>query len=227
MKDVVIIGAGGFAREAYWVFVEDNLDGKKWNVLGFVDDNAAAHGTMLCDIPILGGFDWLATNARPGLQVLCAVGATRTRKLLAEKTRALGLSFCTVIHPSVRMSRWVEVGEGSIITAGNILTTQVRIGAHALLNLDCTVGHDCVFGAYCTVNPGCHISGNVTFGDGVEFGTGAVIIQGKSVGEWSVVGAGAVVTSDVPPHVTAVGIPAKVIKQHLVPGKYADSVTSS
>ena len=214
MTDVVIIGGGGFAREAYWVFLEDNLERKKWNVLGFIDDNPASHGKTLCDLPVLGGMDWLAKNGKPGLKALCAVGGTRTRKLLVEKVRALGLGFCTVIHPNVRMSRWVEVGEGSIITAGNILTTQIKIGAHALLNLDCTVGHDSILGPFCTVNPGCQISGNVTFGEGVEFGTGAVIIQGKSVGDWSVIGAGAVVTSDIPAHVTAVGVPAKVIKQH-------------
>jgi FlaA1/EpsC-like NDP-sugar epimerase len=59
MTDVVILGAGGFARETCWVFLEDNEEKKKWNVLGFVDDNPNLHGTKLCDIPVLGGFDWL------------------------------------------------------------------------------------------------------------------------------------------------------------------------
>jgi sugar O-acyltransferase (sialic acid O-acetyltransferase NeuD family) len=169
---------------------------------------------VLCDLPVLGGFDWLAKNAGKKFQVICGAGNPHTRKLFAERSAALGLSFCTLIHPSARMSRWVEVGAGTIITAGNILTTQIKLGAHTLVNLSCTIGHDTVIGAYCNINPGCHISGSVKFGEGVDFGTGAVIIQGKSVGEWSIIGAGAVVTEDVPSHATAVGVPCRVIKKH-------------
>jgi sugar O-acyltransferase (sialic acid O-acetyltransferase NeuD family) len=214
VTDVVILGAGGFARETYWVFLEDNEEKKKWNVLGFVDDKPGLQGAVLCDLPVLGGFGWLERNASKTLQVICAAGDNRTRKVLAERATALGLRFCTVIHPSVRMSRWVEVRPGTIIAAGSILTTQITLGPHTLVNLSCTIGHDTVVGAYCNINPGCQISGGVKFGEGVYFGTGAVIIQGKSVGDWSIIGAGAVVSADIPSHVTAVGVPCRVIKQH-------------
>src|SRR5580700_9848944 len=112
MTDVVILGAGGFARETCWVFLEDNEEKKKWNVLGFVDDNPNLHGTKLCDIPVLGGFDWLERNAGKDFQVICGVGNPRLRKTIAARASALGFDFCTVIHPNVRMSRWVELGAG-------------------------------------------------------------------------------------------------------------------
>jgi len=214
MTDVVILGAGGMAREMAWVFAEANQDHRDWNVLGYVDDNPQLQGEILCDLPVLGGFDWLERKARRNFQVICAAGHTPTRKLLVERAARLRLEFCTIIHPSVRMSPWVEIGPGTIITAGNILTTQIRIGAHVLVNMRCTIAHDSLIGAFSNLNPGCLISGSVTFGEGVYFGTGAVIIQGKSVGEWSTIGAGAVVTMDIPPHVTAVGVPCRVIKKH-------------
>jgi sugar O-acyltransferase (sialic acid O-acetyltransferase NeuD family) len=214
MTDVVIIGAGGFARETYWVFLEDNAEKKKWNVIGFVDDNVRLHGSGLCDIPVLGGFLWLEQNASKRFQVICGVGNPHSRNAIAVRTSALGLNFCTVVHPTARMSRWVELGAGTIVTAGSILTTQIKIGPHTIVNLDTTIGHDTIIGAYCNINPGCHISGCVKFGDGVDFGTGAVIIHGKCVGDWSIVGAGAVVADDIPPQVTAVGVPCRVIKNH-------------
>lgn len=214
MTDVVILGAGGFARETCWAFLADNAEKKKWNLLGFVDDAPALQSQVRCDLPVLGGFAWLELNIGKHFEVICGVGNPRTRKLLAQRATALGFRFCTLIHPSVRMSRWVEVGPGTIITAGNILTTQITLGPHVLLNLDCTIGHDTVIGAYCNINPGCHISGSVTFGEGVDFGTGAVILQGKTVGDWSIVGAGAVVTADIPANVTAVGVPCRVIQEH-------------
>jgi sugar O-acyltransferase (sialic acid O-acetyltransferase NeuD family) len=212
--DVVILGAGGFARETYWVFLEDNAEKKKWNVVGFVDDNSKLHGTALCNVPVLGGFDWLGQNTAKNFQVVCGVGNPRSRKAIAARASALGLDFCTVVHPNVRMSRWVELGAGTIVTAGCILTTQINVGPHTIVNLDTTIGHDTIIGAYCNINPGCHISGYVKLGDGVDFGTGAVIIHGKSVGDWSIIGAGAVVAEDIPSKVTAVGVPCRVIKNH-------------
>jgi sugar O-acyltransferase (sialic acid O-acetyltransferase NeuD family) len=214
MIDVVILGAGGFARETYWVFLEDNAEKKKWNVVGFVDDNPKLHGTALCDIPVLGGFDWLEQNAGKNFRAICGVGSPRSRKAIAVRASTLGFDFCTVVHPNVRMSRWVELGAGVIVAAGGILTTQIKIGPHTIVNMDSTIGHDTIVGAYCNVNPGCHISGCVKLGDGVEFGTGAVIIQGKSVGDWSIIGAGAVVAKDIPSHVTAFGVPCCVINNH-------------
>jgi acetyltransferase-like isoleucine patch superfamily enzyme len=109
-----------------------------------------------------------------------------------------------------------------VITAGCILTNQIRIGAHVHLNLDSTIGHDVLVEDFVTVAPGVHISGNVTLGGGNNIGTGAAIIQGVRIGAGSVVGAGAVVTEDVPPDVVAVGVPARVIKQRS-PG-WADGV---
>jgi sugar O-acyltransferase (sialic acid O-acetyltransferase NeuD family) len=214
VKDVVILGAGGMARETLWVFREDNEEKTKWNVLGFVDDNPKLQGATLCDVPVLGGFDWLERNAGKNFELISGVGNPRIRKAFAERAAALGLRFCSVIHPSARMSRWVEIGPGTIVAAGINLTTQIKLGPHTLLNLDCTVGHDTVIGAYCNINPGCHISGTVKFGEGVYFGTGAVIIQGKSIGEWSTIGAGAVVTQDIPAHVTAAGPGCRIIRRH-------------
>jgi sugar O-acyltransferase (sialic acid O-acetyltransferase NeuD family) len=214
MTDVVILGAGGCAREIYLVFLDDNADTKKWNVLGFVDDKPDLQGSVLCDVAVLGGFNWLEENRRKSFAVIVGVGNPHARKALSERAAELHLKFCTVIHPSVRMSRWVDIGPGTTISAGNILTTQVRVGAHTLVNLDCTISHDVSIGAHCNINPGCHISGSVQLGEGVDFGTGATIIQGKAVGDWSVIGAGSVVVTDIPSYVTAVGVPCRVIKEH-------------
>lgn len=215
MTDVVILGAGGTGREVCWLFCDDNTDKPKWNVLGFVDDNRDLHGMTRCGLPVLGGFDWLAANARKNFKVICAVGSPYSRKSLSDRAGELGLTFCNAIHPSVRLSRWVEAGTGSIIAAGSVLTTQISVGPQTLVNTNCTIGHDAAIGSYCCINPGCHISGGVRIGEGVECGVGSVIIQGRSVGDWSVIGAGAVVISDIPSGVTAVGVPCRVIKQHL------------
>jgi sugar O-acyltransferase (sialic acid O-acetyltransferase NeuD family) len=212
MEKVVILGAGGHAREVLWVFEEENRVEPRWEVLGFIDEDISNKRKILCNLPVLGDFTWFDKRDSHDLKVISGVGNCRTKLRFAEKAASLGLKFCSVVHPSVLKSNYVEVGEGAIIAAGNIITTQVKIGNHVTVNLGCTISHDVLIGDYCTIAPGCHISGNVRFEEGVDFGTGATIIQGRSVGAWSTIGAGAVVRDEIPKNVTAVGVPARIVK---------------
>jgi sugar O-acyltransferase (sialic acid O-acetyltransferase NeuD family) len=143
-----------------------------------------------------------------------AVGSPETRAQLTQKAQAAGFQIAELIHPRVERSKWIEYGEGSVICAGNILTTNIRIGNHVQMNLDCTIGHDVVLEDFATLAPGVHLSGWVHVKKGAYFGTGAVVINGTFdapivIGEGAVVGAGACVTKSVAPGVTVVGVPAK------------------
>ena len=95
-----------------------------------------------------------------------------------KKAASAGFEFATIIHPRTERSRWIDVGAGTIVCAGNILTTNIRLGAHVQVNLDCTIGHDAILGDYTTLAPGVHISGWVHAGRRVYIGTGAVVING-------------------------------------------------
>ena len=124
------------------------------------------------------------------------------------------ISYPTIIHPSVLIgdNNSVEIGNGCIICASNIITTDSKIGSFVILNLACTVGHDTVIGDYSSFMPTCNISGEVNIGEGVYCGTGAKIINQKNVGKLSTIGAGAVVIKDVPDYAVVAGVPAKIIK---------------
>ncbi len=209
--EIVVYGAGGFAREVKDVVDAMSAAGQSVRCVGFLDDDPRSRGTVLNDVPVLGGEEVVAQwSARA--EFLVGLGNTPIRKRIAEKTERRGGIFATAIHPSAVMSRYVLFGAGTIVTAGVILTNRIRIDRHVILNLDTTVGHDCILEDFVTVAPGAHISGNVHVGEGTDIGTGAVVIQGVRIGRWSVIGAGTVVTKDIPDNCTAVGVPAKVIK---------------
>jgi sugar O-acyltransferase (sialic acid O-acetyltransferase NeuD family) len=211
-QKIVILGAGGFAREVLWVFREANGTNPQWEVLGFVDEDKSKHGEIICDLPVLGGFDWFKRGDGQKVRVLSGVGSTLTKQHLADVSKRLGLDFCSLVHPDARMSTYVSIGPGTVITAGNIITTQVSIGDHVTVNLNCTIGHDCDIGNYSTLAPGTHLSGNCRIGEGVELGTGCIVLPGITIGRWSTVGAGGVVINDLPEYSFAVGVPAKVIR---------------
>lgn len=212
---VVILGAGGHARDVLDVFeaCNDATPGR-FDVVGFVSEVESDHGRDVNGRPCLGGFEWFDGDAsRSGVRVVCGIGATAVRRRLAERCRQRGLGFVSVVHPRAVVTRRVAIGEGVVITAGVVVTNNVRLGDHVHLNVGSTVAHDVVLEDYVTIAPGVNVSGNVRVGTGCDIGTGASIIQKVRIGEWSVVGAGAAVTRDLPANCTAVGVPAKPIKQ--------------
>jgi hypothetical protein len=114
-------------------------------VVCFADDDPTHHGDLLNEIPVMGVDE--ARRRFPGARLVAAVGDPRTRQRLVERAASEGFAFDTLVDPGTRHSRWVPIGEGSAICAGCILTTNttnIRVGPHAQINLDCTIGHDVV-----------------------------------------------------------------------------------
>lgn len=211
MKDIVIIGAGGFGREVAWLIEEINKEKPTWNIIGFVDDNEEVQGESFNGYKVIGTIDWLKKQK---VNVVSAIGDPITKKKVFDRLGNSENSYPVLIHPNVVCSNSVCIGEGTIICAGNILTVNINIGKHVIVNLDCTIGHDAIVGDYSTILPSVNISGLSKIGECVSMGTGAAVIQGINIGENSIVGAGAVVVKDLPENCTAVGAPAKPIKYH-------------
>jgi len=212
LKDLYIIGAGGFGREVAWLVERINTVTPTWNIKGFIDDNEANHGKYEGGYPVVGGCDYLIKRAEE-VWTVCAVGSAKTRKKIINKFADCNhVKFATVIDPSVIISNRVNIGDGTIICAGTIITVDITIGNHVIINLDCTLGHDDVISDFVTIYPSVNVSGCVTVGECAELGTGMQIIQGKNIGNEAIIGAGAVVVKDIPEKCTAVGSPAKPIK---------------
>jgi sugar O-acyltransferase (sialic acid O-acetyltransferase NeuD family) len=217
MPQVVILGAGGNARETLGILDDMNRAGARagadeWDVLGYVDDDPSKHGLMLDDKPVLGDFSWFAARGGTPPLVICAVGSSPGRRRLVLKALELGLDFCSAISPRAEISPLARVGKGATIFPGTVVGPQVTVGNHVIVNVGCTISHEARLGDYCTLAPGVHVAGCTVVGDGGDLGIGTVTIQGVTVGSWSIVGAGCVLIEDVPPNVTVVGVPARIIR---------------
>lgn len=209
MKDIVIIGAGVFSREVAWLIEDINKVNAEWNIVGFVDDNEAIQGSEFNGYKVIGNIEWLKNQE---LNVVNGIGDSVIRKKIMERLAESKNTYPVLIHPSVIYSDKVSFGEGSIICAGNIISINIEIGKHVIINLSCTIGHHSDLGDYTTILPGVNISGFVKTGECVNLGTGSAIIQGITIGKNTIIGAGAVVIKDIPANCTAVGTPAKPIK---------------
>lgn len=225
---LVILGCGGFAREVYWLAGggTSRPGGARFQVLGFVDRRSSDE--PFYDLPV-----WSLDLAPAEAQIVCGIGGMpEIKQRVMEEAEAAGRRpALPLVWDGVPIGPNVDIGEGSVICAGNILTVDIHVGRHVALNLACTVGHDTVIGDYATLSPGVHVSGNVRIGTGAYIGTGASIIEGVTIGDYAVVGAGAVVTKDVPPLSLVVGVPAVVKKSvrdlACVPRGYRDPLAGS
>ena len=207
-KKLCIFGTGGFGRETLLVFIDSlkSLGSGNYSdqvVFAVSDDNYDENEIMGVPVIRLSEFDI------DKYKMIVAVGEPNIRKSVVEQLPP-DTEYATLVHPTAVISKWVELGEGSIITAGVIVTCNIKLGKHAQLNLHTTVGHDCVIGDYFTTAPGTKISGICEFGDCVYFGTNASVKQGISICSDVTIGMGGVVVKPIVQSGVYVGSPAKL-----------------
>jgi len=204
---ILIFGAGSHGREVAWLAAEAHPDA---DLVFAVDDPRFVTGPVN-GIPVRLLSD---VTASAHTHFVTAVGDPTLRRRAVNALAARDLSPISLVHPRAIVAPGAIVGEGAVVAAGSVLSDHVRVGAHAIVNIGCTVSHDVDLGPFSTLSPGVHIAGHVTVGDGAVLGVGANVINGTTehplvIGAASTVGAGAVVIGDVEPGATVVGVPAR------------------
>jgi len=216
MKRFAIFGASGCGRGVMPLARQQlqRTESEPWELV-FVDDDPPApllNGHRVCPYAL-----WLAEPAE-SRHVSLAISSSTVREKLAARCVADGVGFWEVKAANVVVMDDVQIGPGAVLSPFVTLTSNIRIGRHFHANLYSYVEHDCIIGDFVTFAPGVHCNGNVVVEDHAYIGAGAILRQGKPgaplvIGRGALVGMGAVVTRNVAPGTTVVGIPAKVIQR--------------
>jgi sugar O-acyltransferase (sialic acid O-acetyltransferase NeuD family) len=210
VKDLVIAGAGGFARETAAAALAAG-----WHVLGFTDDDPALHGTTRSELPVLGSVD--SVIGMDAAVVVC-VGNPRAftaRRGIVERLGLPAGRYATVVHPAAEIGAGSLVGPGTVLLAGTVLTADVTVGSHVAVMPHAVLTHDDRVADYVTIASGVRLGGSATVEAGAYLGSGALIREGVTVGEQALVGMGSVVLHDIPAGEVWAGNPARPLRRKL------------
>ncbi len=205
MKKLVLIGGGGHASNVLGVVEEI---GAGIELLGFVDDGHvdarrfenrdAPHLGPLAELPRLGATHYVS-----------AVGWPETRRVLARHGDAAGLEPLVLVSPKANVGSGVTIGPGSVVFAGACVAPMAVVGEHCYIGQLASVEHDCVIGDFTSVMPAAVLSGDSKIGARCTVGTNATVIQGRTLSDDVILGAGAVAVRDLSGPGTYVGVPAR------------------
>ena len=213
-RPLVLIGSGGFGRETAEVVRAVNAVSRTWDLLGFLDDDPALHGTEIDGIPVLGPIDQARTRFEAAALIVCTghPGNYVSRKQIVDRLDVPAMRYATLVHPTAVLPTTLELGVGSVLQAQVVATTAVRIGAHVAVMPDVVFTHDDVVEDFVTFGAGVRLAGRVRVEEGAYVGSGALVRENRRIGAWSLVGMGAVVTTDVPASEVWAGVPARFLR---------------
>ena len=215
MKNVVIVGAGGFGREVASLLKRINKVEPTWNLLGFYDDDTETlpkgtlneYGTVL-------GTTYDLNESDVEIAVILAIGSPHSLKAIRERLTNGKLSFPNIIAPDAHIldeDNYV-MGEGNILSSFSSVSCHVKLGSFNILNNRVSFGHDVEIGDFNVFMTACRISGSSKIGNGNLFGVSSILIPGMKVGEGVTVSPGSVIMRKTKDYSTYVGNPAKILK---------------
>jgi sugar O-acyltransferase (sialic acid O-acetyltransferase NeuD family) len=200
---LILLAASGLAREA----LEAARAQVRYDVVGFLDDDANRWGELLDGVKVLGGMARILDH--PDAHVLACAGSGAARQRILSSVPFTGDRLATVIHPSVAVPASCTVGAGSILLAGSVLTAQVTVGRHVVVMPNVTLTHDDAIADFATLGAGVTLGGSVQIGERSYLGMAVSVRERCTVGADTIIGMGSVVLSDVPDGETWYGVPAR------------------
>jgi len=211
---MIVIGAGGFAKELLEILVSKKYGYTKENLFFFDDIGSNLSNKLFDEFEILKSIEEVEIVFNTISKDYCiGIGGTVLRKEISEKFEILNGNLISIISSETTIGSFkTRISPGCNIMDGVRITNSVKIGKGVLLNLNCTIGHDVVIENFCDLNPGVHISGGCYIGSGTSIGTGTVILPNIDIGKNVIIGAGSVIINDIPDNCVVVGVPGKVIK---------------
>lgn len=198
MREIFIVGAGGFGREAIWTIERINAAAEHplWHILGYADDNPKwKKGDNFEGYPILGTVEE-AAREHPAASVFAAIGNNQKRLDMVKRLR--GFDFPAIIDPTAQISPTTDFSCGTYVASEAVVQVGSVLGEFCLVGARTVIGHDATLGDFVNVGPGAAIASGVSVGDRVSFFANSSTMPGISIGSDCWIACGVGVRADLP-----------------------------
>ena len=205
-----IVGCGNVGGFVAYNF--DNFNKENFEIQGFLDDDSQKHGKFFFGYPVLGDIG-LLENENQKIAVVIGIADPVMKKNVKERIKSPNITFPALVSKDAWISNEVTIGDGAVIYPGVTIDYHVRIGDFVLVNKNCSLGHDSQLSRFSTLAPGVCLAGFTHLEECVNIGINAATKQNVHIGKGSIIGGMSMVIKDMPENITAVRVPAKIIKQ--------------
>jgi sugar O-acyltransferase (sialic acid O-acetyltransferase NeuD family) len=208
-KKAIIIGAGTYG-EVYSEYLSE-----QYEILGFYDNNKSLHGKIVNNYMVLGSIDHAkeTVKSNPEVAVFIPLGNNELRLKLFTEFIKLGAKTPNYVHPTVIIDRTVKVGKGVYILANSSIMPFTTLDDFTMVSMGVNIAHHARIGKACFFSQGTNVGASINIEDLSYCGIASILMTGvKTIGQNSLIGAGAVVIKDVMPNTVVAGVPAKFLR---------------
>lgn len=210
MKNLIIIGAGGFALEVIDLIESINLVKETYKIIGLLDDEKKDF--ILETYNVIGKVS--DYKKFPKHSFVIAIADPKVRESIYLKLKLDDIRTPNLIHPKTEISNYTILQDDYAIIINYLtqVSSGVKIEKAVIIDSKSYIGHETILNSFVTIYPNVTISGKSVINDKTEIGLGSNIIQGISIGSNSFIGAGSTVINNIKENVVAIGTPCKPIK---------------
>lgn len=215
VKDLMIIGASGTGIQIAETVEDVNEEKKEWNFLGYLDDDVNKQGLEINGYPVLGPISVASQyDDCYFIVAICYWKNLFIRKKIVKELDVKKLDrFATIIHPGTKISRYAKIGKGTVVMPNTVIMPNVSIGNHVIILSNSYIAHNTIIEDYVTITNSVSICGVVKINEGCYIGANSSIRERVTIGEWSLIGMGSVILSDVPAFSTMIGNPGRFLRK--------------
>lgn len=208
--EVVIVGAGGFAREVACL-LPGFLAATPYELKGFLGRDQGVPSADDLSARLLGDPESYQPAERD--RFVLAIGAMPARRRIMQTLAAKGAQFLTLQHPLAFVAPTAELAPGVLIYPFACVSNNARLEQGVKLNYYASVGHDTRLGRYCLLAPYATVNGFGVLEDEVYLSTHATVAPQVRVGRRAKLSANSSAMRDIPSDHLAFGVPARSVRR--------------
>lgn len=192
-KNLILVGGGGHCKS-----VIDVAESAGYTILGVLD-RPEEFGKSVLSYKVIGTDDDIPSFVDKA-EFVITVGQIKTntiRRKIAKLIDEAGGKLATIIARDSIVSKYAEIGEGTVVMHKCVVNAGAKIGRNSIINTLADIEHDAEIGDFCHVSTGVIVNGGSRVGNDCFVGSGSVLYNCITIKDNSIIPSGSIVRKSI------------------------------